>query len=230
MEFTLRLTGFLRTLTEAVDGNGDDVVAVLSVLTDDVTGAVPSFSGLSMTIGGASEPVTFSAMGSRAATKSIGFPISPLVDPVDADHPTGNDIVFYAGEVGAFLALARDVVALYGPNGRVVLDRHLPPPDPAADVGHLDALEQRSTIDLAACVLIEQGVLPTRAYAELEPPAAHDHITVHSTARRIILSALSPRKIDAVRGFSMRIGGQRVRRGHRYVRLSVPNVSEFGVQ
>ena len=50
MEFPASLSAQLSELTDALDDPGTDLQAILAVLIDDVTAAVPSFLGLIMTL------------------------------------------------------------------------------------------------------------------------------------------------------------------------------------
>ena len=65
-----------------MDDLGTDLQAILAVLIDDVTVAVPSFLGLRMTLHMAGEPVTVTAIGptaARTARSSLHLPLDPLV-------------------------------------------------------------------------------------------------------------------------------------------------------
>jgi len=107
-----------------LDDLGTDLQAILAVLIDDVTVAVPSFLGLRMTLQVAGEPVTVTAIGptaARTARSSLHLPL----DPLDGAGP-GSVVVFYAGNADAFAELARDSRQLDEPDGQVLLDQHLP--------------------------------------------------------------------------------------------------------
>ena len=173
MDFPLRLTDQLNALSVALEGSGDDLQAILSVLTDDLTASVPSFVGLSVTVFVDGDPVTIHAWDPHPAVSSIRLPLASAPGLIDGSH-----VIFYAREPGAFTELA---AAAAGLDGHVVLDRHLPPRTHGAEV-----LAQRSDIDQAIGVLIDTGHPPDQARQELHIRAAAAGVTAHHMALDIL--------------------------------------------
>jgi hypothetical protein len=180
VDFPSLFTDRLDALTDALDGSGDDLHAILSVLTDDLKAAVPSFVGLSVTVHVDGDAITVVAMNSRTAAASMLLPLAPLTGLPDRSH-----MVFYAANPGAFIDLAADTRAAYGLDGDVVLDGHLPPPD-ITGLSGADELAERSDINQAIGVLIEDGHPPTLARRELDTRAAAAGVTVHRIAKDIL--------------------------------------------
>ena len=175
MDFPSRLTDQLDALSVALESSGDDLQAILTVLTDDLTAAIPSYVGLSLTVFVGGDPITVDAMNSHPAAASIFLPLAS--PPGRSD---GNHIIFYARQPGAFAELAATSSAA-GLDGHVVLDRHLPPRGHGAQV-----LAQRSDIDQAIGVLIDIGHLPDQARQELHTRAAAAGVTAHHMALDIL--------------------------------------------
>src|SRR6476661_7547300 len=71
MEFPASLSAQLSELTDALDDPGTDLQAILDVLIDDLTLAVPSFLGLTMTLRLAGAPVTLTAVD-PATVRAVG--------------------------------------------------------------------------------------------------------------------------------------------------------------
>ena len=128
MEFPQELSGQLSALTDALDDPGTDLEAMLAVLVDDLTAAVPSYLGLIMTMHLGDDLVMLTAIDAdraAAAGASLQMPLDPLVGA-----GPGSKVVFYAGTAGAFVDLAADAFRAHGQEGQVVLDGHrtIPPP------------------------------------------------------------------------------------------------------
>ena len=123
MDFPRALSGQLSALTDALDDPGTDLQAVLAVLVDDLTVAVPSFLGLTMTLrlGGDPDHADRDRWGPgdhRGASLQL---------PLDQLAGAGPDsvVVFYAGSPGAFVDMAADTRRAYDLDGQVVVDGHL---------------------------------------------------------------------------------------------------------
>lgn len=92
MDFPASLSAQLSELTDALDDPGTDLQAILAVLVDDLTAAVPSVLGLTMTLRLAGEPVALTAIepaAVRAARSSLQLPLDPL-----AGAGPGSAVVF----------------------------------------------------------------------------------------------------------------------------------------
>ena len=176
MDFPSRLVDQLDALSAALGDSGDDLHAILSVLTDDLNAAVPSFVGLSVTVHADGDPISLHTADSRPAATSMLLPLTPQSDPGG-----GSYLIFYAHQPGAFTELAAAFTNA-GIDGGVILDRHLPPPH--ADGA--DTLARRSDIDQAIGVLIEAGHPPDLARQELHARAASAGVTAHHVALEIL--------------------------------------------
>ena len=176
----------LEHLSQALEGSGDDLPTILAVLLEDLTEAVPSFTGLVVTIVARGEPVTIAAVDTATARSSMLLPLHRITD-----LPAPSAMVFYAQQPGAFAQLAVDVRDTYRLDGDVDLDRHLPPPQPA-DTLTPAALADRSTIDQAIGALIGQGHTPDEARAELAARAAADNTTDLAAAHHILRTLEDP--------------------------------------
>jgi len=185
MEFPTSLSAQLSELTDALDDPGADLQAILTVLVDDLTAVVPSFLGLRMTLRLAGEPVTLNAVepaAVKAARSSLQLPLDPL-----AGAGPGSVVVFYARDVDAFTVLAADTRRLYGFNGQVQLDRHLP--GPGSDPPVVTDPTQTAVIHRAVGVLIDQGLPPDDAVRELRRRATVTGRTLSDAAHHLLQTA-----------------------------------------
>ena len=169
------LTAQLDALSAHFDGDGTDLGAILAVLADDLALAVPSFTGLTVTVQLDGSPVTIPALAPHARTTSRA---SLLLAP--AGDASGAQVVFYAASPGAFVELGANARVLWGLDGEVVLDGHLPPP------AFLDALAESVEINQAIGVLIAGGLTPAEAAAALDERAADMGQTRRQTAQHIL--------------------------------------------
>ena len=166
------LSAQLAALTSALDDPGIDLQAVIGEVAADVTAAVPSFLGLTMTLLLDGRPVTVTAIDAdlaAAAGASLQLPLGPL-----AGAAPGSSVVFYAGRPGAFVDLATDTRYAYGLDSDVVLDGHLTSNERAvrAHPG-VSGSDELRLINQAIGVLIGHGHLPGEAHDELLRRAAH---------------------------------------------------------
>ena len=182
MDIPTSLSQQLSDLTDAMDDPGADLQAILAVLVDRLTAAVPSFLGLSMTLRVAGQPIKLTAIDPDevpAARSSLQLPLDPL-----AGAGPDSAVVFYARDVDAFADLAADVRRLPGVDGQVVHDRHLlgggTPPPAVTDPGELAVIEQ------AIGLLIDQGLAPEHATRELDRRAATAGRTPTEAARHLL--------------------------------------------
>ncbi len=174
MDFPHPLSDQLDALTNALAEPGTDLQDVVAALADDVTAAVPSFLGLTLTVLLDGRPVTVTAIDPdlvAAAGTSLQLPLERL-----AGAAPGSSVVFYAGRPGAFVDLAADTRYAYGLDGDVVLDGHLNPLTRVSVVDPgINGSTEMSVINQAIGVLIARGHLPEEAHDELVRRAA-DHV------------------------------------------------------
>ncbi|MEO5834466.1 MAG: hypothetical protein ABIR83_13990 [Nakamurella sp.] len=178
MDFSTDLTAHLATLTEALNGSGDDLGTILGVLFDDLVVGISSFVGMSITVSAGQEPVTVTAMRSHAADASMLLPLGAVAG--------GGHIVLYAQNRGAFVDLAADARSLSDHSGEIIVDGHLPPPTAFAAHTSMDRLADRSSIDQALGFLIGQGYPPPQARAELTRRASAAGVTLAQIAHLIL--------------------------------------------
>ena len=182
MEFPASLSAQLSELTDALDDPGTDLQAILDVLIDDLTLAVPSFLGLTMTLRFAGEPVTLTAVDPatvRAVRSSLQLPLDPL-----AGAGPDSVVLFYARDAHAFALLAADTRCLPGLDGQVQLDRHLP--GPGADPCVVTDAGQAAIAHRAIGWLIDRGLPPDDAVEELRRRAVVGGRTLTAAARDLL--------------------------------------------
>lgn len=178
MDLSRDLTTHLDVLTEALDGSGDDLSSILSVLVDDLSAGISSFAGLSITVSVDGEPVTMTAMNSPTAAASMLLPLT-------AGNRSGH-VVFYAQNPGTFNDLAADARLILDPGDEIIVDGHLPSPTTFAVTSTLDAWTDRSTVDQAMGFLIGLGYPPDQARTELARRATAAGIGLPQIARQIL--------------------------------------------
>lgn len=182
----------LERLSSALEDAGDDLQAMLAVLIDDLTAAVPSFTGLKISIPTFAEPVTVAAVDPAVSRASMLLPLHLITDA-----PQRSVLVFYAAEPGAFRSLAADTRATYGVAGQVQLDRHLPPPADADGTGVMvEGAEQRSIINQAIGVLLDRGHLPEEAAAVLAARSAAANLPLPAVAQQLLDGLAGPGSPD----------------------------------
>jgi hypothetical protein len=185
LDFHPRLIHHLDTLTEGLR-DGSDLHAILAVLVDDLTEAVPSFLGLDLILTTAADAlVTVSTMDHSRARQVRASLLLPL-GLMGVGYP-GTTVVYYAATPGEFTDLAAATHARYELDGNVVLDEHL---TPAAAPG-ITGLDELDTINQAIGVLIWQGHTPDEARAALQRIATRGKLTLLEAAARL-LRRISP--------------------------------------
>ena len=186
MKFPHTLVEQLVALTEALDNPGTDLQAALSVLTDDLIAAIPSFLGLAMTLCLDGSPVAVTAADAgvelaTAARTTLRLPLPPI-----AGTDPASQVVFYAADRGAFADLAADARTGFNLDGQVVLDGHLPTAATAPKLTGIDGLTEFSATNQAIGVLIGQGNTPSEAHAELRRSATENREPLHGAAQRVL--------------------------------------------
>ena len=123
MEYSPALVETLTLLSDALDDPITDLQAVLSVLTDDLAAAIPSYLGLTVTLHVQDDSVIVSTLDADPVDVRASL-LLPLL-PLGASAVTGS-VAFYSGSGGAFIDLADDAKWIFNLAGPPVLDAHLP--------------------------------------------------------------------------------------------------------
>jgi len=183
-------------LTECLDKPGTDLQAVFSLLSDDLTAAVPSFLGLTMTVMLDDVPVTLTTLDPHLAVSAntcVKLPLSALT-PAEP----GSSVVFYAAHAGAFVDLAAEVNWV-GITEQVVLDGHLPSAaHPARPVG-VSGLAELTEHCRAIGMLISRGRSPEEARTELLDRAERRAaLTIRDGQRKAALNTAAVRRREAI--------------------------------
>jgi hypothetical protein len=179
------LTTDLAALTDALDDPGGDLQAMLDVLIDDLTTAVPSFIGLRMTVRTNETTVTIIAMDPQLTPTTRATLQLPL-HQITGAAPMATVLLLYASEPRVFTELAALTRRVFDLVGEVVLDGHLPAAeDPPAPSG-ISGLDDAALINMAIGVLIDQGYTPEQTCNELARRAAQHHTSVSDTARALL--------------------------------------------
>lgn len=169
-------------------GTDENLLADLVGLHRSLTEVVPSFLGLQLRVDLGADPVvltTLTAGDTSAVVTSLRWP-----------QPDGQgsraSLVIYAGRRGALVDLAADIAwtAPAGVTTEVELDGHLP--DGRLTPG-LVGLDQLALVSRAEGFLIEDGVDPRRALAELTRQATAAGTDLLSHARAVVGGRPEPR-------------------------------------
>ena len=192
MDVSGSLSTQLSALTDALDDPDTDLPAILSVLVDYLTEAVPSFLGLHMTLELHDRPFTLTAIETAdagTARASLKLPLDPL-----AGAGPGSAVTFYAAAPDAFVNLAADARRAWGLDGQVHLDQHLPAqPRPARNDRPDSSADElpMSVVNRAVAVLRAQGHTAEQARDHLRCVAGPCHISESAAAAGIVQSLFS---------------------------------------
>ncbi len=178
------LSDDLAALTDALDVPGDDLQAMLEVLFDDLTAAVPSFIGLRMTVHANDTAVTLNAVDPRLAPTTRSTLLLPL-HRITGAQPVAT-VLLYAAEPGGFTELAVLTRRVFDLDGEVVLDGHLPAVDDPPAPSGISGIDEAALVNRAIGVLIDQGCLPEQTHVELARRAAQHHTSVFTAASALL--------------------------------------------
>jgi hypothetical protein len=189
VDITSALVSDLAILTEALHDpatdHESDLETTLSQLADDVTFAVRSYLGMSITIRADGYPITLTATtpaASHTAVRSSLLIPLPLLSSTEA----GSTLTLYAGRLGAFVDMAADLSWTLGLSlSTFVLDKHR---NVDLTAPNESGLAELSLINQATGALIDQGVLPESVQTLLAQRAADADTTVVTIARQILTS------------------------------------------
>src|ERR1700712_1567925 len=186
MDHPNELHQHLDTLTDALEIPGADLQAMLDVLIDDVTAAVPSFLGLQLTVTAGEVSTTLSAVDphlARAAQASLQWPLQQLAGSASTDTA-----ILYAAQPGAFTALAASSRRAVDRRGQVVIDGNLPADGEAGIHERSSGIGDAVLINIAIGILIGQGHPPEQALGELTRRANLHDSGLTSAAEQLLAS------------------------------------------
>jgi hypothetical protein len=183
MDLPHALVDGLTLLSDALDDPFTDLEAVLGVLTDDLTEAVPLYLGLTITLHADDCPVVISTLETRDIPIRTSLLLSLL--PAHGSTRTGS-VVFYSGAVGSFVDLADDARWIFNLDGYPVLDSRLAPVGALADPARVHGLSAFNDINQALGVLIEEGRTLEDARTELHRRAHHTGQSAAEVARHLL--------------------------------------------
>jgi len=178
----------LTLLSDALDDPVADLYAVLSVLTDDLTAAIPLYLGLTVALQVDGNPVTFSTLETEPA-EEVRSSVCLTLQPLEEKGATGN-FAFYSGAIGALADLADDARWIFNLDGYPVLDQHLGLPTTIATQAGIVGLADLRDINQAIGALIEDGRTPNQAKEHLRRLAVRDGQT-RARAARVLLDAIT---------------------------------------
>ena len=184
MDISAVLAADLTQLTEALADPGADLTGMVAGLHENLTVAISSAVGLSITVQVAGTAVCVSTVGGDLADSDRPQAVTSLAVPLwwPGDTRSGS-ITFYASVPGALVDLAADLEWLFGARESLALDGDLPPP--RSDLG-VAGLHELSVIGQACGVLITRGRSPEAARAELDRAARTSGTTVEDIAEGLI--------------------------------------------
>ena len=183
-------TAQLSVLTAALDDPGTDLETILEVLVDDLSAAVSSFLGLTMTLQLDGCPLTLTTIYADLALTagaSLTLPVGR-----STDEGPGCTVVFYARPPGAFVDLAADLHRVHDLDGDVYPDGHLPSAGDQTRRSGITGLAELSVVNQAIGVLITRGHTPAGAIAELGSRAAGTPRGVPEVAEHVLSSTNAP--------------------------------------
>jgi hypothetical protein len=172
-----------------------DLPAQLANLLALAVQAVPACLGVSLVLRGGLQPLSAQGMTVSALTVDAGSAPAlaslaiELPRSVAADHGAqGAALVLYASEPLVFLAVVPSLLALLDlGHHRVTLDAHLVLPDMVAERAALvQQLADRSVLDRAVGFLLDRGMPPDEAIAELRRRAAARRVSPVAAARQLL--------------------------------------------
>ena len=177
----------LNALTTYLDIPGTDLHAILDVLIDDIAEAVPSFLGLRLTItagGGSTTIATLQPHLALSARASLLLPLTQFTNEV----APGDGMVLFAAQPGAFTSLADAARELFGLDGQVQMDQHLPVSGDPVIGTDVDPTVDHRLINAAIGVLIDRGYPPELAPLELARRAGGSDGNLTAAARELLNS------------------------------------------
>ncbi len=157
------------------------------MLVDDIAEAVPSFLGLRLTIaaGGGSTIATLQPHLASGVRASLLLPLTQWTE----EATSGDGMVLFAAEPGAFTSLADAAREVFGLDGQVQLDQHLRFSGDSVIGTVADPEDDLRLINIAIGVLIDRGYAPWRAQLELTRRAGGLRGNLTAAARELLDSS-----------------------------------------
>jgi hypothetical protein len=180
----------LTLLSDALDDPVIDLEAILSVLTDDLVSAIPSYLGLIVTLHIDGNPVIVSTLDGATtgrARASLMLSLLPLVPAT----PAGS-VAFFSGAAGAFVELAEDAKWIFNLSGPPILDGHLTDGRGNDEPAGIRGLAAHTNINQAIGVLIEEGHTPAGARQELARRSVRGGWSLPETALQLLDGVTPP--------------------------------------
>lgn len=171
----------LHLLCDDTDDRGRLATGLIQLGTS-VAAAVPSCVSISVWLAviGRDAPVT---IGIHQGT---GEPVlASLAVPRSLSEPA-DMVLFQASEAGAFLLLADDLRGLLDPLLSLRVDEHLHLGIDATEGRLVSSMADLSVVNRAIGILIERGLPPEEARAELSRRAAQDGTDLAAVSRQIL--------------------------------------------
>jgi len=183
----------LTLLSDALDDPVMDLEAILSVLTDDLVSAIPSYLGMIITLHVDGIPVIVSTLdGARGeARASLLLSLQP-----HGRFGSSGSVAFYSGAAGAFVDLADDARWIFNLNGPPILDGHIAAGRDGSDPAGIRGLAAHTNINQAIGVLIEEGHTPDGARNELARRSLRDGRSLPETALDLLDNIDPPDTVD----------------------------------
>ncbi len=168
----------------ALDGPGADLPAIIAVLMEDLSGAVPSFLGMTITITEDDLRLVLPTLNDdrrRSARASLRLPLGR-----PGSSPVGH-IVLFARWPDAFIGLATDARHRAQGAGQIVVDADLGDDNPprTSETWTSETLSERGEVNQAIGLLIDRGHPPDEARAQLERGATGG-LSRAQVARRLL--------------------------------------------
>ena len=172
----------------ADSGDADRLVTGLTELSASLAAAVPSCVSVSVRVGVlvSGAPVTVGIRGGGA-----GPVLASLAMPFSLSEP-GGIVLFQASEAGAFLLLADDLRGLLSPPLSLRIDEHLHLEVDTEAGGLAWSMDELSAVNRAVGVLIERGLPPEGAHAELSRRAQRGGKDLAGASRDLLDSIQTP--------------------------------------
>jgi hypothetical protein len=187
VKITAAIARQLQLLCENVE-DAEGLAARLAELGASVASAVPSCVTVSVWVGavGSDVPVT---IGIRS--EAVGPVLASLAVPLSASEP-GDIALFQASELGAFLVLADDLRGRLNPLLALRVDEHLHVQTDSTEAELTSSMDALATVNRALGILIDQGLLPDDAQAELSRLARQEGTDLPGAGRLLLDSTGGP--------------------------------------